>query len=422
MIMIIGPFKQLLTMANMPLKGPLVDDQLEIIADAGLVIYDNIIVETGNYIELRKKYTPLAHHILEGDFVCLPAMIDAHTHCCWAGSRAADFAARMAGKSYLDIAAAGGGIMDTVRKTRNAGLQELADLTTSRANSLFSKGTTTIEIKSGYGLTVAAELKMLEAIKISNYYARARLIPTCLAAHTLPSGFIGNEHDYLKMITEELLPEVKKSNLSRRVDVFIEKGAFSEKAARKYLTDARSMGFDVVIHGDQFSRGAASLAIELGALSIDHLEAADDYEIEVLARGNTIPVALPGASLGLGEPFAPARQLLDAGTSLAIASDWNPGSAPMGNLLAQAAILGVAERLSMAEVWAALTYRAAAALGINNQGVLKKDMQADFIAYKTNDYREILYRQGAMRPHYVFTANQLHPCDLLQGLFEYNNI
>jgi imidazolonepropionase len=209
------------------------------------------------------------------------------------------------------------------------------------------------------------------------------------------------------MITEELLPEIKNRNLSNRIDIFVEKGAFSVDAAKKYLLKAHEMGFDVILHGDQFSTGSAQLANEVNALSIDHLEAADKQEIEILAKGNTIPVALPGASIGLSEPFASARKLLDAGTSLVIASDWNPGSAPMGDLLAQAAILGIYEKLSMAEVWAALTFRAAAALKLNDRGILKPGMKADFIAFKTNDYREILYRQGQLKPEKVWKNGKL---------------
>lgn len=402
-----GPFIQLLTMDQLPLKGPLADEQLEIITHAGIVVNENIIVDIANFDWLKTKYSHSRIDFSGDNFICLPAFTDAHTHIAWAGSRAADYASRTAGKSYLEIAAAGGGIMETVRHTRAAGVEELVNLTAARANELVKFGTTTIEVKSGYGLSVKEELKLLEVIRQSASYTAARLVPTCLAAHTRPTDFKGTTGDYLKMIVDELLPEVKKQNLCNRVDIFVEQGAFTIDEARNYLTSARSMGFDSVIHGDQFSRGAAALAIELGTLSIDHLEAADDAEIELLSTGNTIPVVLPGSSLGLGEPFAPARKLLDAGTSLAIASDWNPGSAPMGNLIAQAAVLGAAQRLTMAEVLAALTCRAAAALGIHTHGILKKGMQADFSVFRTNDYREVLYRQGALKPVYSVAAGNI---------------
>ena len=203
------------------------------------------------------------------------------------------------------------------------------------------------------------------------------------------------------------MPEIKRRKLANRVDIFVEKTAFSINAAKSYLTAAHENGFDIVLHGDQFSTGAAALAVELNALSIDHLEAANDSEIALLAASNVIPVVLPGASLGLGEPFAPARKLLDAGTSLVIASDWNPGSAPMGDLLTSAAILGAMQKLTMAEVWAALTCRAAAALNKTDRGILKAGMNADFIVFKTNDYREILYNQGQLKPTMHLRSNNV---------------
>ena len=386
-----GPFTQLLTMDNLPERGKLSDEQLEIIPDAGILHQDGVILAVGNFEQLRKENPGANIEFLEGDFVCLPGMIDVHTHICWAGSRANDYAMRLAGKTYLEIAEAGGGIWSTVMKTREASVEELAELTFERAEKLYQQGVTTIEVKSGYGLSVDDEIKMLKAIQLANQKTSAELIPTCLAAHIKPKDFPGNEQEYLQYIIENLLPEVKKQNLANRVDIFVEKGAFSVSDAKYYLPEAKKMGFDVVIHGDQFSSGCASLAAEIQAISIDHLEYADESEIEILAKSNVIPVVLPGASIGLGEKFAPARKLLDAGCSLVIASDWNPGSAPMGNLLVQAAILGAYEKLSMAETWAALTCRAARALKRNDIGVLKKGNKADFIVFETGDYREVLY-------------------------------
>ena len=388
---LIGPFTQLLTMDNLPERGKLSDEQLEIIPDAGILHQEGRILAVGNFERLRRDNPDAEIEFFEGDFVCLPGMIDVHTHICWAGSRANDYAMRLAGKTYLEIAEAGGGIWSTVMKTREASVEELAELTFERAEKLYQQGVTTIEVKSGYGLSVDDEIKMLKAIQLANQKTSAELIPTCLAAHIKPKDFPGNEQEYLQHIVENLLPEVKKQNMAGRVDIFVEKGAFSVSDAKYYLSEAKKMGFDAVIHGDQFSANCASLAAELQAVSIDHLEYADEHEIEILAKSDVIPVVLPGASIGLGERFAPARKLLDAGCSLVIASDWNPGSAPMGNLLVQAAILGAYEKLSMAETWAALTCRAARALKKNDIGVLKKGNKADFIVFETGDYREVLY-------------------------------
>ena len=402
-----GPFTQLLTMDRLPLRGALCDDQLEIIPNAGIVHQAGKIVETGNFIYLKQKYPSAIIDTYTDDNICLPGIIDAHTHICWAGSRARDYAMRLSGKSYIQIAEAGGGIWDTVTKTRQASFDQLVSSTIERADTLYKQGITTIEVKSGYGLTIEHELKILEAIAQANKTTRSDLVPTCLAAHILPKDFNGNENEYLELISRELLPEIKRRKLANRVDIFVEKTAFSINAAKSYLTAAHENGFEIVLHGDQFSTGAAALATELNALSIDHLEAANDSEIALLAASNVIPVVLPGASLGLGEPFAPARKLLDAGTSLVIASDWNPGSAPMGDLLTSGAILGAMQKLTMAEVWAALTCRAAAALNKTDRGILKAGMNADFIVFKTNDYREILYNQGQLKPTMHLRSNNV---------------
>jgi len=389
-------------MDHLPERGHLSDEQLEIIQDGGILHHEGKIVAVGNFRELKQQFKTATIEVVKGEYVAFPGMIDVHTHICWAGTRAKDYALRLSGKTYLEIAAAGGGIWDTVQKTRDASLDELAELTAQRANKLLAQGVTTIEVKSGYGLSVEQELKMLEAIALACKNTKADLVPTCLAAHILPKDFEGNEEAYLQQISKKLLPEIKRRKLANRVDIFVEKSAFSVAASKTYLSQAKEMGFDIVLHGNQFSVGAVVLANEMQALSIDHLEAANEQEIKLLAKGNIIPVVLPGASIGLGETFAPARRLLDAGTSLVIASDWNPGSAPMGNLLTEAAILGAFEKLTMTEVWAALTCRAARGLNQTDRGILKAGNLADIIAFKTDDYKEILYQQGQLKVEKVW--------------------
>ncbi|MFT3737982.1 MAG: imidazolonepropionase [Breznakibacter sp.] len=399
---LIGPFTQLLPMDGLPAKGPIRDDMLPVICHGGILVHNGFVQAIGDFQQLKAQYNPAEIEHINGDYVALPGMIDVHTHICWAGSRANDYAMRVAGKSYLEIAASGGGIWDTVQKTRLASLSQLTELTVQRANKLLDQGITTIEIKSGYGLSTEHELKMLKAIAQANTQTQADLVATCLAAHIKPKDFEGSEEHYLAYIANDLLPVVMQQGLAKRVDIFVEKSAFGVRAATAYLQKAKELGFSVVVHGDQFTPGAAALANQVGALSIDHLEAADDHDIELLAKGHTIPVVLPGASLGLGEPFAPARRLLDAGTSLVIASDWNPGSAPMGNLLTQAAVLGAVQRLSIAETLAALTVRAALALNLPDRGILKNGCLADFIAFPTDNYQEILYQQGGLKPGRVW--------------------
>lgn len=404
-----GPFKQILTMDNLPEKGHLSDDQLEIISDGGILHQHGKILEIGKFDKLKHQNPDVTIERLNGNFVVFPGIIDVHTHICWAGTRMNDYALRLSGKTYQEIAETGGGIWNTVEKTRNVPLIELAELTAQRAQKMLRQGITTVEVKSGYGLSEEFEFKMLEAIKLADRYTQAEIIPTCLAAHILPQDFDGNEDEYLEYIADTLLPEIKKKNMARRIDIFVEKNAFSVASAKKYLLKAKNMGFEITIHGDQFSGGAVALANEVQALSIDHLEAAGEDEIALLSKGNVIPVVLPGSSIGLGEPFAPAHKLLDAGTSLVIASDWNPGSAPMGNLLTQAAILGAYEKLSMAEVWAALTCRAALALNKQDRGILKSGLKADFIAFKTSDFREIIYQQGELKAEKVWKNGKQSP-------------
>ncbi len=399
---LIGPFKQLLTMDNLPLKGALSDDKLEIIPDAGILCSNGKIIKTGNFKELEIGYNPSEVQRLNASYVALPGFIDAHTHICWAGSRADDFNKRLQGLSYLEIAQQGGGIWKTVNDTRETSESELIKRTAERANELLKQGITVIEVKSGYGLTTDQELKILRAIKKAGDETSAELIPTCLAAHILPFDFPGNETQYLDSILKDLLPKVVNEELSSRVDIFVDKGAFSVTAAEVFLNKAKSSGFNITIHGGQFSSGTARLAHNVGALSIDHLEAANDDDINILANSDVIPVVLPGSSLGLGEPFAPARKILDSGASLVIATDWNPGSAPMGNFLTEASVLGIKEKLCAAEVFAAITFRAAAALKIKERGIIKEGFPADVVAFKADSYKEILYNQGRLVPVYVW--------------------
>ena len=406
---IIGPFTQLLTMDHIPLKGSLNDSQLEIIPNGGVVVIEGIIVKTGNFEKLcsdfKDKNTTVEQ--IDDPLVAMPGMIDPHTHICWAGSRAKDYSLRLAGKRYLEIAQSGGGIGDTVAKTRAASGIELLYYLMERSTSHLKNGVTTIEVKSGYCLNPEGEIKMLETIERVNQQFPVDLISTCLAAHIKPADYNGKASTYLENIINELLPEVKRRTLSNRVDIYIDKGAFTTDEARVYLLQAKNMGFDLTIHGDQFTTGGVTLACELNALSVDHLEAIRKHDIRLLTASNVIPVVLPGASLGLGCPFAPARQLLDAGCSLAIGSDWNPGSAPMGDLLLQTAILGIFEKMTMAESLAGITFRAGAALGLTDRGILKEGLLADMAGFQTSDYREILYNQGSLKPSAVWKRGEI---------------
>ena len=397
---LIGPFKQILTLNHLPLRGKISDEQLEIIENGGILINsENKIEEIGNYEVIAnktKQFLSSSPTLQLSDRVVLPAFVDCHTHICFGGNRANDFAMRNAGKTYLEIAEKGGGIWSSVQHTRNASEDELLEKLLERINRLISLGITTIEIKSGYGLNVENELKMLRVIKKAQEKTKATLVPTCLSAHLKPRDFEGTSEEYLQYILDEILPKVKQENLAKRVDVFIEKSAFQPEESRRFLEKAKELGFEITVHADQFTAGSSRIAVEVGAVSADHLEATIDEDIEFLAQSETVAVVLPGASLGLGEPFTPARKILDKNGILAIASDWNPGSAPMGNLITQASILATYQKLSTAEVLAGITFRAAKALNLTDRGILKKGMKADFVVFETDNFQNILYNQGSL--------------------------
>lgn len=397
--LLLGPFNQILPMTGLPLKGALKDDRLPLIEKGGVLMSEGRIVKVGPFEKLYTKDVDF-HHI-QGKAVCLPGLVDSHTHICFAGSRARDYALRNAGATYLEIAAAGGGIWDTVTQTRKATQKELVDQLLAHCLDHLDQGVTTLEVKSGYGLSVEEELKMLRAIKQARKKTPASLVPTCLAAHMEPRDWTG-PRDYLETMAEELFPILRSEDLAHRVDAFVEESAFSPDQILPYLQKAKEMGFDITVHADQFSVGGSRVAVELGAISADHLEASGAVEIALLAQSDTLATALPGASLGLGCGFAPARKLLDAGGGLAIASDHNPGSAPMGNLMAQASILGTFEKLSNTEVLAGITFRAAAALNLSDRGSLSQGSWADLAIFPTADYRDITYHQGQMTPREVW--------------------
>lgn len=403
---IIGPFKQILTLSNIPYKGAVKDEQLEILTDAALVVKDGKIEDVGEWSTIKEKYPTAQIEEITDDRVLLPGFIDSHTHICFGGKRSKDFAMRLNGKTYLEIAESGGGIWSTVTNTRKDSIEELSESALLRANRLIENGVTTIEVKSGYGLSVEDELKMLEAIQKLKNSTRATIVPTFLGAHMKPRDFEGSDAEYLQLLVDEVFPIIQENDWSNRVDIFTEQTAFSIEDSREYLQKAKELGFELTVHADQFTAGSSIMAVELGALSVDHLEFSGQKEIKAIADSNTVAVALPGASIGLGMQFTPARKLLDAGACLGIASDWNPGSAPMGDLLTQASILATYENLSMAEVLSGITFRAAKALNLMDRGKIEKGLQADFVSFPTDDFRDIIYFQGQLKPNQVWLAGE----------------
>jgi imidazolonepropionase len=401
--MLIHSASQLLTLHGAPQRGPDLG-QLAIIPDGAVLVQGEDIAAVGASAELRAAY-PHEPALDASGCVVMPGFVDAHTHAMWAGDRAAEFELRLQGASYLEILAGGGGILSTVRHTRQASVDELCALTRPRLTEMLAHGTTTAEVKSGYGLETSAELKMLEAVLALDTEGPMELAPTFLGAHAVPPEFTGDAQGYTDHLCREMLPAVKvwwERHAAGKplpfVDVFCEQGAFDLAQSRQILETARRMGFGLKIHADEFANlGGAALAAELGAVSADHLVKTSSQDIRQLADSPTAAVALPCTPFGLAETeYTPARQILEAGGLLALASDLNPGTAWGGNMQFALALACRYMRLTPAQAIAAATINAAAAIGRADRiGSLQPGKQADLLVMCVADYRHLGYRFGA---------------------------
>ena len=391
-------------MVNLPERGAISDNSLEIIDDGGVVFEDGKIIEVGDFLSLSKNDLDVRE--ITYPCVLLPGFIDSHTHVCHYGNRSDEYAKRNSGISYQQILEEGGGIHNTMNSTSNSTDEQLTDDTLNRLKRHFQEGVLTCEVKSGYAPNLEDEVRMLRIINEIDSSNDIDLIPTCLAAHVTPKKYESSKK-YLDSIVNDLLPIIKEENLSNRVDIFIEEKAFSITEASNFLEKIKS-DFYITAHANQFTSGGLKVGVDNGAVSVDHLEVITDQEIDYLSKSDTTGVVLPGCSLGLGIPFAPARKLLDYNCKVSIASDWNPGSAPMGDLLMQASLLGSTEKLSNAEVLAGITCRAANALSLEDRGSLENGKIADMIGFKTNDFRDILYNQGKLKPSFICKRGKIY--------------
>jgi imidazolonepropionase len=363
---------------------------LTIVEEAALAISDGRIAWMGKECDWRGE---VGSTVNAGGRAVVPGLIDPHTHAVWAGNRLDDFDARTSGVNYEAILAAGGGIWSTVRSTAAASRANLVSLAKQRIHSLLSSGATTIEVKSGYGFTPAAEIAMLEAIGELADSNSARIVPTLLIH--IPPTDQAERADYVDAVRRELIPEVARRKLATAVDIFIEKGAWRCEEAELILTSAQQHGLGIKLHSEQFhSVGGLELGVRLGALSVDHLEASTPEQLKIIAASSTIATILPGVSLHLGIPPAPGRRLIDAGAALGVGTDLNPGSSP---LFSTSAALGLAVRmngLTAQEALVAGTVNAACALGLTNAGRLETGLEADFLVLHENDWRELVFTLG----------------------------
>jgi len=328
--------------------------------------------------------------------VVMPGLIDSHTHLIFAGSRSDEFEMRVAGKSYEEIAEKGGGIVKTVEATRESSKDALIKLAIERLEEALSSGITTIEIKSGYGLDYATELKMLECAKDLQNLQPVEIIPTFLGAHTIPQEFKNNRSAYIELITKKLIPEISENHRAKFVDVFLEKTAFTVDETRLILEKAKKHNLELKLHCDQFnSLGGVELGIELGVKSLDHLEMITDEDIKKLSKTEIVATVLPGVSYFLKIPFTPARKMIDAGCIVSIATDFNPGSCTSQNLPLMMNMATLYNGMKLNETINSVTINAAYSLGLEEKiGSLEIGKQADILILKTSDYKNLVYYFG----------------------------
>lgn len=392
---------QVVTMAGGPAPriGAALSD-IGIIENGAILVRAERIVWVGPTRELPVREPGVRYHTVDCiglGVVALPGFVDAHTHPVFAGTRADEYEMRCRGVSYAEIAASGGGILASVRQVRAASADKLAASVERNLRPFLAHGTTTIEAKSGYGLSLEGELKCLRVLARARRSGRLEVVTTFLGAHAVPDEYAGDREGYIRLLVEEMIPLVAQERLAEHCDVFCDDGYFTVDEARHILAAARRAGLGVRIHADELSRtGGARLAAELGALSADHLEWIDDEDISALARAGTVATLLPGTAFNLGlSRYPPARKLIEGGVAVALASDFNPGSCFTQNMQLILSIACTQMKMSPAEALAAATINGACSLGLSQRvGSIEVDKQADVVLMGVPDYREIPYFFG----------------------------
>ena len=418
--MLIHSSSQLLTLAGGPQRGHALGT-LGIIEDGAVVIRDEKIVAVGTTEEVRASY-PNEPTIDAGRCVVMPGFVDPHTHVIWGGDRANEFEMKMAGKPYLEILAEGGGIISTVRATRTASIESLIAQARPRLLRMFRNGTTTVEAKTGYGLQTATELRLLKALLTLDDETPLDLAFTFLGAHAIAPEYKDNPQAYTDLVSETMLPLLKEwweTHAPRRtppfVDVFCETGAFTLEQSRQILTQARSLGFPVKVHADEFDNlGGASLAVELGAASADHLVTTSDADIAALGKSDTVAVSLPCTPFGLAEKdYTPAKKIIEADGIFALATDCNPGTTWNESMQFVIALACRAMKITPAQAIAASTINSAHAIRRSDTiGSLEVGKQADLLILSVPDYRHLGYRYGTNLVKQVIKRGQVYSVDV----------
>lgn len=384
-----------------------------IIEDGALVISDGKFVALGKSDQITSEFLASEVFDVKGSVVC-PGFVDAHTHIVYAGNRLDEFELKIQGADYLEILRSGGGILSTVSATRKALYEELVESGRKRLERMLSCGTTTCEIKTGYGLDLETELKMLRVIEELDRVHPIDIVPTFLAAHTIAPEYKENPKGYVDLICGEMLPmawgwyeqsSFRRNNIPIFCDVFTERNSFDILQSKQILDSAKELGFGIKAHVDQFTNlGGTQLGIDLAAVSVDHLDAISDAEIATLARSNTLGIVVPAENFNAGKTqFAPARRMIDAGCAIAISTDYNPGSAPSPSMSMSMAVACRYQKLLPAEALNAATINAAHAIGFGGRaGSIEIGKQADLAIFRTQDFREIAYEFGGNNVDVVF--------------------
>jgi imidazolonepropionase len=384
-------------------------DQLHLIENGALAIQGEKILFVGTTSEALQKIKATETYSAKGKVV-LPGFVDSHTHPVFHGSREQEFELRTQGASYVDIAKAGGGIRNSVRRLRKASEEELYESARRRLDRLLSFGTTTIEAKSGYGLSLEDEEKMLRVIQTLQQKHPLDILPTFLGAHEFPDEYQQDREGYIRLLMEEMLPRIAQQGLAQFCDIFCEDHVFSVEQSRRILQRAKDLGFQLKLHADEIvNSGGAELAAELGAISADHLVAISPQGIDALAAKKVIATLLPGTTFYLGsDRYAPAQALIQKGVPIAIATDLNPGSSMTESMPMILTLACLKLHLTCAQAISAATINGAHALGIAERvGSLKIGKQADFVLWDAPNYRYIPYHFAVNLVHRVYKKGKL---------------
>ena len=366
--------------------------EIHALADGAMAWDDGVIRWVGREKDLPETYRH-AERVDAGGRLVIPGLIDCHTHLAFGGWRAGEFEQRILGRSYLELAGSGGGIALTVRQTRAATEEQLVLRSRGFLEEMLALGVTTVECKSGYGLTLDSELKLLRVYRRLALEQPVRIVPTFLGAHTIPAEFQGKRAEYVNLVADCMIPAVAEERLAASCDVFVEESAFTVEEARRILRAGQAAGLAVKLHADQLSSGGgAELAAELGALSADHLEHVSEGGIAALAASGVVAVSLPLASLYLAQPPTPARRLIEAGVPVAVATDFNPGSAPSYHLPLALTLACTLQKMTPAEALKSATSYAAMALArYESVGSLEPGKSADFAVIDAPDVNHWIY-------------------------------